>query len=88
MAHSVQRLTLNFGSGSDLTAHRIEPRIGLCTGRAEPAWDSLSPSLSAPPLLTLYLSLKINKLKKIKLNLKKILLIQIFYYTLICKQGV
>ena len=40
------------------------PRIGLCADSAEPAWDSLSPSLSAPPPLTLSLSLKINKLKK------------------------
>ena len=31
--------------------HEFEPHIGLCTDSAEPDWDS--PSLSAPPLLTL-----------------------------------
>ena len=39
-----------------------EPFIRLHTDSAEPAWDCLSPSLSAPYLLVL--SLKINKLKK------------------------
>ena len=42
----------------------FEPHFGLWAGRAEPAWDSLSASLGAPPLLVLSLSLKINKLKK------------------------
>ena len=35
----------------------FESCMGLCAGSAEPAWDSLSPSLSALPLLTLSLSL-------------------------------
>ena len=35
----VQQLTLDFRSGQ-------EPGVGLCTGSAEPAWDSLPPSLS------------------------------------------
>ena len=37
----------------------FKTRIGLCTGNAEPAWDSLSlfPSFPAPLLLTLSLSL-------------------------------
>ena len=39
----------------------IETHIRLCADCMEPAWDSLSPSLFAPPLLIL--SLKINKLK-------------------------
>ena len=47
---SVKHLTLDFGSGHDLTVHEIEPHIGLCTDSADPAWDSLSPSFSAPPL--------------------------------------
>ena len=34
----------------------FEPRVGLRTGSAEPAWDSLSLPLSAPPLLGLSLS--------------------------------
>ena len=46
----------------------FEPRIGLCADSAESAWDSLSPSLSAPPQLahtyTNTLSLKINKIKE------------------------
>ena len=60
MAQSVERQTLNFGSGHDLTVHGIEPSVGLQIDSAEPAWDSLS-SLSAPPPLSpsLFLSLKI-----------------------------
>ena len=62
MAHSVKHLTwaqvmmlqfwgLSPMSGSVLTAQSLEP-----------AWDSVSPSLSAPSLLILHLSLsKINK---------------------------
>ena len=56
MAQLVKRLTLDFGSGHDLTIHELEPVIGLCAGRVEPAWDFLSLSLSAPPLLMLSLS--------------------------------
>ena len=41
--------------------HEFEPHIGLHGDSAEPAWDSLSPSLSAPPPLALSVSLKINK---------------------------
>ena len=48
MAQSVKHGTLGFGSGHDLTAREF----GLCAGGAEPAWDSLSYSLSPlPPLL-------------------------------------
>ena len=69
MAQLVKRLTLDFGSGHDLKVLEFEPHIGLCTDRAEPAWDSLSLPLSLPLLLTLELllslSLKINKLKKL-----------------------
>ena len=63
MAQSVEHLTLDFGSSHDLTVPGIKPRVRLWADSAEPAWDSLSPSLSAPPLLMLYLflSLKINK---------------------------
>ena len=60
MAPSVKCLTFDFGSGHDLTVCEFEPRIGFCSIRAEPAWDSLSPCLSAAPPLALYLSLKIN----------------------------
>ena len=61
MAQSVKCLTLDFGLGHDPTVREFKPRAGLCADNIEPAWDSLSPSLSAPPLLTYSLSLKINK---------------------------
>ena len=35
-------LTLDFGSGHDLTVCEFEPCVGLCTDNVEPAWDSLS----------------------------------------------
>ena len=66
VAQSVKHLILDCGSAHDLRVHRFEPCIRLCADTAEPAWDSLSPSLSAPPLLALSLPLKINKLKKKK----------------------
>ena len=47
----VKRPTLDFGSGHDFTVHEFKPHLGLCADSMEPAWDSLSPSLSAPPLL-------------------------------------
>ena len=53
MAQSVKPSTLDFGAGHELTVGGIEPHIGLCTWRAESAWDSLSLSLSAPSLLSL-----------------------------------
>ena len=61
VAQSVKRPTLDFHSGQDLTVHEIKPRIKLCTGSAEPAWDSLSPSLSLCPPLALSPSLSQNK---------------------------
>ena len=68
MAWSAKHPTLDFSSGHDLTVREFEPRIRLCANNAEPARDSLSPSLSDPPLLALCISLKINenKLKKKK----------------------
>ena len=61
-----QCLTLDFGSGHDLTVREFEPHFRLCADSVEPAWDSRSPSLSAPPMLVLSLSLKISKLNKNK----------------------
>ena len=46
MAQSVKHPTLGFGSGHDLMVCEFEPRTGLYTDSSEPAWDSLSPSLS------------------------------------------
>ena len=60
---SVKCLTLDFSSGHDLTVHEFKPRIVLYTDSADPAWESLSLPLSPPlpHLLSLSLSLKINK---------------------------
>ena len=67
MAHSAERPTLDFGSGHDLMVREFEHRVGRCDDRADPASDSLSPSLSVPPQLAHSLSLsQINKLKKKK----------------------
>ena len=46
VAHLVELLTLDFGSGHDVMVRGIEPHVGLCTDSVEPAWDSLSLSLS------------------------------------------
>ena len=63
MAQLVKCPTLGLGSGHDLMVCEFKPHIGLCGDSAEPAWDSLSPSLSALPLLILSVSVsKINKL--------------------------
>ena len=62
MPESLKHLTLDFGSGHDVMVRGIEPHIRLRTDSVKPACDSLSPSLSALPLLVLVLSLsKINK---------------------------
>ena len=58
-AQLVKHLTLDLGSGHELTVRELAPRVGLCADSAEPAWDSLLPLLSAPPPLPF--SLKINK---------------------------
>ena len=49
VAQSVKHPTLDFGSDHDLMVHGIEPHMGLCADSMEPAWDSLSPSLSTLP---------------------------------------
>ena len=61
----------DFGLGYDFTVHKFEPTSGsvLTAQSLEPASDSLSPSLSALPLLVLSLSLSLSKIKK---NIKKI----------------
>ena len=61
----------DFGSGHDLTVCEFKPRVGLCAVSSsptsgsvltaqslEPASDSVSPSLSVPPLLMLCLCLR------------------------------
>ena len=62
MAQSVKQQTLGFGLDLDLVVCEIKPHVGLCTDSMEPAWDPLSPPLSAPPLAcALSLSLSQNK---------------------------
>ena len=52
---------LGLGSDHDLTARGFEPRVSLCAGSSEPAWDSLS-SLLVPPLpWAVSVSLTINQ---------------------------
>ena len=54
-------LTLDLGSGHDLLVCEFEPHVGLCADSTEaPARDSLSPSLSAIPLLMCALSLALS----------------------------
>ena len=43
---------LDLHSGHDLSGCKIEPYVSLCAESVQPAWDSFSPSLSAPPLLS------------------------------------
>ena len=53
VALSVKRPPLDLNSGHDLRVSGFEPHIRLCADGTEPAWDSLSPSLSAPTPLVL-----------------------------------
>ena len=57
MAQSITSPTLGFGLGHDLTVCEFEPCVGLFTDIGEAAWDSLSPFLSAPSTLALFVSL-------------------------------
>ena len=75
VTQSVERLTLDFGSGHDLIVREIEPHIRFHADGAEPAWDSLSPSLSAPPLLALSVSLSLCLSLSKEVNFKKCFLI-------------
>ena len=61
MAQWVKRLTLGFSSGHNLPVHEFKPHVRLLTVSSEIGILSLSPSLSAPTLLILSVSLKINK---------------------------
>ena len=57
MAQLVKQPTLDFGSVHDLMVHGFEPCVRLpYDDIMETAWDPLSLSLSAPPLLVLSLS--------------------------------
>ena len=52
----------DFGSGHDLMVRGFEPCVGsvLTAQSLEAALDSVSPPLSAPPLLMLHVSLSLN----------------------------
>ena len=54
----LSQLSVQLHPGHDLTVCEFEPHIGLTAVRTEPARDTLSPSLSAPPQLILYLKNK------------------------------
>ena len=56
VAQSVKHQIPDLGSGHDLMVHRFEPHVRFWADSVEPAWDPLSSSLSAPPLLALSLS--------------------------------
>ena len=55
--------SLDFVLGHDLMVREMEPLIGLCADSTDPVWDSLSPSLSAPPPLTHLCSLSFSQKK-------------------------
>ena len=55
----IKPLTSGFDSGHDLIVCEFKPRIGLWADSAEPAWDSLSLSLSFSPPISKY-TLKIK----------------------------
>ena len=52
MAQSVKCPTLDFSSGHGIMVCESEFRVKLCADSEEPAWDSLTLSVSAPPPLT------------------------------------
>ena len=54
VAQPVRRPTLGVGWGHDLVVREFKLRIRPLADSAEPAWDSLSLSLSAPPPLALH----------------------------------
>ena len=55
---------LDFGSGHDRPVREFEPCIGLCTDSAEPAWESVTPSLCPSPTLSLKINFKNFKMLK------------------------
>ena len=63
VAQSVERPTLDLGSGGDLRVRGFEPHMGVCADGTKPAWI-LSLLLSAPPLFVRSLSLSLSKKKK------------------------
>ena len=58
MAQLVKRLTLDLGSGHDLTVREFKPHVRLLTDGVESAWDSVFPILCPSPALSHSLSQK------------------------------
>ena len=63
MAQSVKHLTLDLGSGHDLTVCEFEPRVWLCADCEETAWNSFPPSFSVLTLTLLICSLSLSQNK-------------------------
>ena len=63
VAQLAERPAPDISPGHDLMDGGIEPHGGFCADGMEPAWDSLTPSLSAPSPLPLSLSLSLSKNK-------------------------
>ena len=63
VAQFAKHLILDFGSGHDLIVWGIGPRVVLCADSAQPAWDSLSPCLSASPPFVHAFSLSLSQNK-------------------------
>ena len=63
MVQSVERPTLDSGSGHDLVVGEFQTHVGLCADSSKPAWESVSHSV--PPLLALSLSLSKSTNKQI-----------------------
>ena len=63
VAQLVKYLTLDFGSGHDLTVMKLSPLFGLLADNMDPAWDSLSLCF-APPLLMCFFFFYLDKNKK------------------------
>ena len=68
VAQLVERPTLDFGSGHELTVPEIEPRVRLWADSRKLTWDSLSLSLSSPPTLTHALSLSLSLSEQINIK--------------------
>ena len=60
VAQLIKHLTLDFGSGHDLTVCEFEPQMGLHADSVEPAWDSV-PLFPLSLLISHVCSLSINK---------------------------
>ena len=63
VAQFAKHLILDFGSGRVLMVCGFEPHVRLYADSAEPAWDYLSPCLSASPPFVHAFSLSLSQNK-------------------------